>query len=552
MTLAFQFTAPDTICTYENGTRVIDETLDTSTYQVYVDEARRVTRPDIELIPGPYFSLLAAADPHVTAIPFSDEAWDVTCGSLLPASIRDALMPFQKSAVYRMVKSRRCMNASDMGLGKSVQGLAATVCLRNPKRGDLILCPGSLRKNWVAEVKKWLGDDYPVHLIDRGGKRHLESSIKAMLFAPGIKIVSYDMAATFFKALSPVARRRPYFNTILCDESHSLKNPDSKRYMYLRDVIQNSSHLFLLSGTPAPNRSNELFTQFALIAPGTFTSRRAFTDRYSNGHVDQFGRYDDRGASNIDELAFMTRKLVLRLRREDYLAELPGVTRQRVILSPRGYPADFKAQMAKFREQLQLVDSDEHASTNLQRLAGQMFTETAKIKEAPVIEFMDSFCDGNSAKTVLFCVHLNMLTAVSKFLERRGEGFVCISGATPMQQRMDLIRTFLDDPACKYALCTLGSCSTGLNFTPAPQMIFLELSYDFAGILQATCRINRIGGAANLSYWFLICEETLDEMVFNKLSIKNAHSIAVIEGGTDYGDLKFDQEDNRQFKKKKV
>lgn len=551
MVLTFEYVGHNKIVTKENGSRVKGETIDHMMYDCYLTEAQRVIRPDIQLIPSAFYNFLSSPRESVNNIGYSRAKWDKELAPRVTPMINEALMPFQRAAVYCMVKTGRCMNAADMGLGKSLQGLSALLCKRNKNKGDLILCPGALRRNWVAEIQKWIGDDIPVHLIDKGGKNHQENSIKTMLFAPGIKIVSYDMAATFFKALTPAARRRPYFNTVLCDESHCLKESTTKRYVNLSEPIKYAENVFLLSGTPAPNRNVELFTQFSLLRPMVFTNKRSFTDRYCNGHRDNFGRYDDRGASNMKELAYMTSKMVIRMRREDFLQELPAVTRQRVILSPRSRPASFRKQMVQFAQQLRIAETDERATQKLQQLASAMFRETAVIKEKPVMEYMDTFCDTNREKTVLFCIHHTMFDAMSTHLTERGEGFIGISGKTPMKERMDLIHKFLNDDSILYALCTLGSCSTGLNFTPAPQMVFLELSWDLSAMLQAQCRINRIGGASKLSYTYLLCDETLDERVFKKILSKNQNTIQVLEGGKDYGDLHFDQEDDTSFKRKR-
>jgi len=549
MVLTFEYVGGDKIHTRENGSRVRGEDINQELYECYLTESQRVMRPDIQLIPSMFYNFLSNRD-GVNTIGYTRDLWDKEVAPKITPTINDALMPFQRAAVYCMVKIGRCMNAADMGLGKSLQGLAALLCKHIPSKGDLILCPGALRRNWVAEIQKWIGDNkIQVHLIDKGGKKYQEQSIKTMLFAPGIKIVSYDMAATFFKALTPAARRRPYFNTILCDESHYLKESTTKRYVNLSVSIKCAENVFLLSGTPAPNRNVELFTQFSLLRPVIFTNKRAFTDRYCNGHRDNFGRYDDSGASNMKELAYMTSKMVIRMRREDFLEKLPAVTRQRVILSPKSRPASFRKKMVQFMQQLRIAETDERATQQLKQLASAMFRETAVIKQIPVTEYMDTFCDTNREKTVLFCIHHTMFDAMTKHLTDRNEGFIGISGKTPMKERMDLIHKFLNDGSVLYALCTLGSCSTGLNFTPASQMVFLELSWDLSAMLQAQCRINRIGGASRLSYTYLLCDETLDERVFNKILSKNQNTIQVLEGGKDYGDLHFDQEDDTSFKR---
>lgn len=555
--ISFEYVGPNQIVTIERGRYVEDEILDKGMYNLYCLEKENAHRPDIQLIPAPFFRFLSSVGNSINEVTFDSHEWNTKMAPRLPPYVIEHMFNFQKEAVFKMVKIRRCLNASSMGLGKTLQGLAALRLLKSSDKGDVIFCPGYLRNNWFREVKLWLGEDYPVIMINKGDKHNREKSIKSMLFDKGLKIVSYDMAANFFAALKPQARDRAYFNTVICDESHFLKDIKSKRFTNLEKSIKHARNVLLLSGTPAPNRNKELFSQFQLLNPMVFDNIRSFTDRYCGGHIDKFGRYNDMNNTSTRELAFMSTKMILRLRREDHLSDLPKVMRHKIFISPSSHPTSFMRQMKQFRDQLKLVDEDKDAGQKLQRLASSMFTETALIKENPVMEYLESLCDSNVGnemenKIILFVVHQSMFKAVSLFLTTKKEQFVAISGTTPMDTRPGLINTFLKTPEVKYAVLTIGSCSTGLNITPVSKMVFLELCWTPSELSQAEARINRINGAQNLTYTYVLCENTLDEMVFRKLERKNTNSVVVVDGGKDYGDFNFEDDNVTGNKRKKT
>merc|ERR1719247_1719191 len=69
---------------------------------------------------------------------------------------------------------------------------------------------------------------------------------------------------------------------LLCDESHRLKNRESDRFKAILPIARAASRVILLSGTPAPNCSAELWAQLSLILPvQCLPSFEEFADRYS-------------------------------------------------------------------------------------------------------------------------------------------------------------------------------------------------------------------------------------------------------------------------------
>lgn len=549
MSVDFEYIGHEKITYKEGGKAVSGEELDHTTYKIYVDAKRSGGHDYINLIP--YFKILSSTD-GPGDYDFDMDFWNTTIAPTLSPAINSALFPFQKKAIYKMVKTKRCMNAASPGLGKSIQGLACLSFFKNRSKGDVIICPSYLRANWYNEVKTWLPSELDnTVVIKQAGKKELDDALRTLLYHNGIKIISYDMAATLFSKLESSSCAK--FNTVLCDESHFVKDSSTKRYKNLANPIKRACQVFLLTGTPAPNRNKELFTQFSLLRPNEFYDYRVFANRYCDGHLDKFRYYDDRGSSNVDELSYLMTKLVIRMRREDYLDDLPSVFRSKVIVTPNGPVSSvFLKRKKKFVAELAKMDTDENAKFKVQALASEMFRDTAVIKIPPVLEYLSGYVQSmDLEKTILFCKHQTVLRAVEGFLNDNGfkEKFITISGQTDMKERPDMIARFRDpDSDCMFALLTSGSCATGLNITPIRKMIFLELEWSPSTLDQCEARINRIGGSKHLQYFYIICDNTLDEMVFNKLSRKTKLTNTVVDGGVAYGDFEFHDVGNKKRK----
>lgn len=526
------------VITYDKIKLNVGQTIDQKLYEVF----RREKQCNYKLIDHSLYSFLMDKTIGVDSVKFDQNDWDENIAPKLNEKVNSALINFQKEAVYKMIKRKRCLNASDMGLGKSLQGLTALIACKKPNRGDLILCPGGLRTNWAAEIEKWYGGHRDYIIIDKAGAAIEKDILKKILFGDAIKVVSYDMAARLFGKLKPSARSRSYFNTVLLDESHYVKESKSKRFQNLQSIIKCAENVFLLSGTPKPNRPIELFTQLSLLHPKIFTDKMDFAKRFCDGKFDKFNRFDDKGTSKIDELKFLMTKVMIRIRREDHMNDIPNVLRNDITIAPSTHSMKFKKQMKRFNDALGEMDTNAFAIKKVQSIASEMFRETSVIKVKPVLEYLECLLnDGTDEKAVLFCTFHNMLDEVSEFLNKKCPGnFVSISGKTPMKDRLSLINEVTHGNK-QFILATIGSCSTGLNMIPIAKMIFLELSWELSTILQAECRIKRIGGAKHLYYEYLVCKGTLDTMVFNKLQKKNVNNVEIIENGKDYGDLAFDK-----------
>lgn len=505
------------------------EEIDKNTYKCYKSDGDMTTH---NFIPDAYYSIMAGPN----MVDFDVERWKTSIMPRLSPEINGVLFQFQKEAIYKMVTTRRCMNAASPGLGKSIQGLSCISYFRNKTTTDIILCPSYLRANWFNEIKCWLPDAVDTTIvIDKGG----QASIDRIMSHTGIIIISYDMAATMFSKMStPKA-----FNTVLMDESHFVKESSTKRYKNLSRPVKKSRNVFLLTGTPSPNRNKELYTQFSLIQPETFYDYRVFTNRYCDGHHDKFNYYDDRGSSNVHELSYLMSKMVIRMRREDYLKDLPNVVRTKLIVTPASVSKQFIKKKSVFINELAKMETSDSAKFKVQALASEMFRDTAIIKIPPVLDYIGTYIKSiDLEKTILFAKHQTMVVALEEFLNKNGYHgkYIKIDGSTDMACRPSLIAKFRDEKSdIVFAILTSGSCSTGLNITPIRKMIFTEMEWSASTLDQCEARINRIGGDKHLEYTYIVCEHSLDEMVFNKLKKKTALATSVVDGGKEYGDFEF-------------
>ena len=66
------------------------------------------------------------------------------------------MLPFQRDGVaFALRRGGRCLLGDEMGVGKTLQALAAAAAYRS-EWPLLVVCPASLRLAWAEEAERWL------------------------------------------------------------------------------------------------------------------------------------------------------------------------------------------------------------------------------------------------------------------------------------------------------------------------------------------------------------------------------------------------------------
>ena len=111
-----------------------------------------------------------------------------------------------------------------------------------------------------------------------------------------VTIVSYDLMAKLAYEF-----RSCNFQVVIADESHYLKNGESKRSMAMVGIMRQAKRAIMLTGTPALARPIELFNLLNCLDPTLFPNYLEYAKRYCAAHQGPFG-LDCSGSSNLEEL----------------------------------------------------------------------------------------------------------------------------------------------------------------------------------------------------------------------------------------------------------
>ncbi len=159
------------------------------------------------------------------------------------------LYPFQlRGALFAACRARTIL-ADDMGLGKTIQAIGAAELLAQ-RRGIsrvLVICPASVKHQWLAEIARFSSRTGAV--IDGPPEKR-----KALYGSPAFfKIVNYELV---LRDLDYVAGMSP--DLIILDEAQRIRNWETATAKTIK--LLRSRYALVLTGTPLENKLEELYS----------------------------------------------------------------------------------------------------------------------------------------------------------------------------------------------------------------------------------------------------------------------------------------------------
>ena len=118
-------------------------------------------------------------------------------------------------------------------------------------------------------------------------------------------------------------------------------------------------------------------------------------------------------------------------------------------------------------------------------------------------------------KILLFSGYTSMFEFIEKELNNRKIKYYKLTGATKVDERMQLVDDFNKNPEIKVFLISLKAGGTGLNLTGADMVIHYDPWWNLSAENQATDRTYRIGQKRNVQVYKLITKNSIEEKIYN-------------------------------------
>jgi len=432
----------------------------------------------------------------------------------IPTHLDPRLYEYQQKGVgWLYEKGGRGLIGDDMGLGKTAQVLQYLWRFRD-NGIILIVCPSSMKGVWKREVQNWTGFDCS---ICHGKKKKEIEGDSNQIF-----IINYDIVDAW------VDRFHKNISTIVLDEAHYIKRTSTKhkkgakRADACKKLAGDCERVIALTGTPIPNKPEDIYTVVELVQYGLFQNRFEFRKRYCGMYHNGYG-YVNGDPTNIDELFEKLQSIMLRRLKKDVLTELPDKRRIVVpmILEDRAEYDTVESNFIKWLSDKGKRVKRVNALTKIEYLK-QVCVES---KLNFCVEWIEDYLEQNDA-VVIFCAHKKTVAVLRDRLGKHGVSVV--DGST--KDRDAEVYNFMQGENSVF-IGNIQAAGTGLTLTKAHATVFVELGWTSGEHDQCEDRVNRIGQESDkIEAYYLVAEDTIEERIAELLDSKRKMIDGIVDG----------------------
>lgn len=422
--------------------------------------------------------------------------------------LREPLYDYQIRGAVFLAFNERAMLADEIGLGKTVQALAAASWLRQRRgmRRCLIICPAALKLQWAREVERFTGE--AAAILEGADREDLYRNPRSDTLVASYEVALRDRDA--LRALAP--------DIVILDEAQRIKNWRTRTAQAVKEIPRKAA--FVLTGAPIESDLEALYSIAQFLDQRLIGPLWRFTE--------QFYRLDGRGRQigyrNLDELKARLAPIYLRRAREDVSAELPEVLESYVPVQ-LGEQARAAYEAARQRALVLLelaacAPLDAEQRRELDGLFAAMLRACANPSEgsalSPKLEEARAIIEetvlAGGRKALIFAESRDLTSAASKVLDELDIAHIHFHGAIPHDERAQRIQDFVADERCRVLVSTdLGS--VGLNLQVADVIINLDQPLSASRRNQRLGRVFRIGRREPVQLIHVLAAETFEENI---------------------------------------
>ena len=430
--------------------------------------------------------------------------------------------PFQLEDANKILGMKRALLGHDMGCGKTIIMILVGMNINEPK---IVICPESLRLNWKREIER-MQPDAEVNIVY---SKHL-----AVEKAKDWTILGYQTATKFKDQLN----KGVY--TLVVDEAHNIKSvdnygkPASSRAAAVMDIAKKADRLFLLTGTPMPTRSKDLYNMLVMLGAIDANVPYAFHKYgldFCRAFQTDYG-WNYNGTSNREALHNILKRYMIRRLKRDVL---PDLKKQRQFIPIAETNPEYRA------IEKDIMTSEPGLTYLGKAMKGRRLLSRSKVK--PAIDLAENYI--NSEESIVIVTEFQ--ETLEKIASHFGNNACTICGEMTDKAKQKAIDDFQSGKK-KVCVINVVAGGVGVTLTKAHNMIICDYDWTPSNMVQVEDRICRTGQTECCNIYYLYCEDALlDKAFISMITHKSENVDKVVDNSENTNDLETTKNNNKLY-----
>ncbi|KAF8577385.1 hypothetical protein K439DRAFT_1418275 [Ramaria rubella] len=462
----------------------------------------------------------------------------------------------------------------DMGLGKTLQTLSLFAYIKEKDNAlpepHLIICPLSVLSSWMSESARWLPS---FKVLRFHGPVSERTRLKECF-----RLHRLDLVVTTYEAYvseDAWCKSRRWMYCVL-DEGHRIKDSSTNLSHKLQGL--GSLYRLILTGTPVQNNLLELWSLLHWLYPSLFT--QATQHGFQEAFDLSLGSYNPPFLNAVHDLLML---IMLRRTKQAVELSVPPLDEMVVFLPLTETQRFWYLRLLKRLDAASLdelfttkIEGDDDGRKQAQALVVKALTQSAgpktktyqqlvnllmqlrRICDHPYIiegSFPDPYDIGEhivasssklqfidkllaellpkSERVLCFSQWTGMLDMIEDLMALRHIPYARLDGNVPSARRTLDIRLFQQEKSpYQVFLISTNAGGFGINLTKASHVILCDSTWNPQVDRQAVARCHRIGQTKEVKVYRLICQDSVEDQMLDRLRKKLFLSCKIMSSST--------------------
>lgn len=438
----------------------------------------------------------------------------------------------------------------DMRTGKTkvVIDLASAMQMQGTADRVLIICPLSIRKNWVREIAVHAPFPVDVHLLDTSKPKEFDKWVGEKHDFKWLLVGVESLAAGSAIKCAERFLLSGIKTMAVVDESSKIKNHSATRSQNCVKLARMAETRIAMTGTPIANGPMDLFMQFEFLDPdiigmGDFYS---FRNRYAvmGGYINDKGQPTQIiGYENLEELMEIIEPFVFQVRKDEVFPDAPPkiYVRREVKLNKeqeRLYKQMKKEKKVETGDKSLIIQNTLEKMLRLQEITGGIISysvpEEQRTAKGP--KFYREYIEGSNPKlddllacteeydgpTIVWCAYVEEIKLVTEALRKKygDDQVVELHGGIDEVNRDINVNVLFQGRESRFLVGNAATGGMGLTMSTAEIEIYFSNTFNYIDREQSEERAfgpDKKNGTVVID---LVAEGTVDEHISEALSQK--------------------------------